>query len=135
MLKPLGLDAHVFVSPMLNPVKNPLEVGYDDPGHRWNALQPLSLLTVPNAYGGEGFITELMDAGGGIMTTATTLALLAHNRAIWGLGPRVQNARTGAMAGTSSRAESRSGGVDYAFVFNTRHFTESGARSKRLQTN
>jgi CubicO group peptidase (beta-lactamase class C family) len=126
VLKPLGLDAHVFVSPMLNPVKNPLEVGYDDPQQGLNALQPLSFVTVPYPYGGEGFITELMDSGGGIMTTATTLALLAHNRAIWGLGPRVQAARTGAMAGTSSRGESRGDGVDYAFVFNTRHFIESG---------
>jgi hypothetical protein len=31
------------------------------------------------------------------------------------------SARTGSMAGVSSRAESRVDGVDFAFVFNTRH--------------
>jgi hypothetical protein len=30
------------------------------------------------------------------------------------------SARTGSMAGVSSRAESRTDGVDFAFVFNTR---------------
>jgi hypothetical protein len=42
-----------------------------------------------------------------------------------GFGPRFQKARTGGMAVTSSCRVSR-GGVDYAFVFNTQHFTESG---------
>ena len=30
-------------------------------------------------------------------------------------------ARTGSMAGVSSRAQSRTDGVDVAFIFNTRH--------------
>jgi CubicO group peptidase (beta-lactamase class C family) len=125
VLQPLGLDSSVFVSPMLNPTKNSREVGYDDPGYGPNALMPLSFDSVPNPYGGEGFITELMDSAGGLMTTATALAFLVHSRAVWDIGPRMQGVRTGAMAGTTSRAESR-GGVDYAFIFNTRHFTQSG---------
>jgi hypothetical protein len=34
---------------------------------------------------------------------------------------RITAARTGSMAGVSSRAESRTDGLDFAFIFNTRH--------------
>jgi hypothetical protein len=33
-------------------------------------------------------------------------------------------ARTGSMAGVSSRAESRKDGVDFAFIFNTRYLLQ-----------
>ncbi len=91
------------------------------------ALDPDSNATVPYAYGGEGYITELMDSGGGLMTTATTLALFAHQRAAWGVGGRmVGSARSGGMAGVSSYMESRDADIDYAFIFNTRRFVQPG---------
>lgn len=127
ILKPLGLEKHIFVAPMLSPTKYPLEVHYDDPGMGLNALQPTSNQLVPYAYGGEGYVTELMDSGGGLLTTATTLALFSHVRAAWGLGGRAAgSARSGGMAGVSSLMASRTDDVDYAYIFNTRHFAQSG---------
>jgi CubicO group peptidase (beta-lactamase class C family) len=127
ILKPLGLEKHIFVAPMLSSFNNALEVHYDDPGMGLNALQPTSNQLVPYAYGGEGYITELMDSGGGLMTTATTLTLFSHVRATWGLGGRTPGlARSGGMAGVSSLMTSRMDDVDYAYIFNTRHFAQSG---------
>lgn len=127
VLKPLGLEKHIFVSPMLSATVNPLEVHYDDPGMGLTALDPDSNAIVPYAYGGEGYVTELMDSGGGLMTTATTLALFVHNRAAWGMGGRmVGSARSGGMAGVSSYMESRVADIDYAFIFNTRRFSQPG---------
>jgi len=135
VLAPLGLDDHLFVSPMLSKQTNPLEVHYDDPGTGPTALDPTSNAVVPYAYGGEGYVTELMDSGGGLMTTATTLALFAHRRAAWGMGPRaVSPGRSGGMAGVSSHMESRDGDVDYAYIFNTRHFTQPGDPLGDFQT-
>jgi CubicO group peptidase (beta-lactamase class C family) len=132
LLKPLGLDAHIFVSPMLSGTANPLEVTYDDPGVGPNALKPSSNTPVPFPYGGQGFVTELMDAGGGLMTTATTLALFPHDRAAWGLGPRHLGARSGGMAGTSSLMVSRADDIDYAYIFNTSRFAKPGDQLKEL---
>jgi CubicO group peptidase (beta-lactamase class C family) len=136
LLKPLGLDAHIFLSPMLSATTNPLEVSYDDPGTGPNALDPTSNTPVPNPYGGAGFVTKLMDSAGGIMTTATTLALFAHDRAVWGLGGRAPGAtRTGGMPGTSSLMSSRkNSNADYAFIFNTWHFAKPGDQVAALQT-
>ena len=61
------------------------------------------------------------------MTTATTVALFARQRATWGIGPRsVSPGRTGGMAGVSSRMESRADDTDFAYIFNTRSFVQSG---------
>ncbi len=78
------------------------------------------------AHGGEGWLTELMDAGGGLMATASAVVQLIGRHAVWGLGGRAANyARSGSMAGTSSMAVSRGDGVDYCFIFNTREFPSS----------
>jgi len=111
---------------MLSAPTNPLEVRYHDPSVGSDALHPTSPVPVPYPYGGEGYVTELMDSGGGLMTTATTMALFARQRAAWGLGGRMPSARTGGMAGVSSLAESKADDVDFAFVFNTRRFAQPG---------
>lgn len=72
---------------------------------------------VPGAYGGSGFMTETMDSGGGLMATASALARFATVWASWGLGGP-GGARTGGMAGTSSRIQ-YGGNVAFAFAFNT----------------
>src|SRR5262249_60987012 len=82
---------------------------------------------VRKGSGGEGSTPEVMDSGGVLMPTATTLALFIHNRAAWGVGGRmVGSARSGGMAGVSSYMESRDADIDYAFIFNTRRFTQPG---------
>ncbi|HJX83623.1 MAG TPA: hypothetical protein VJ723_04695, partial [Candidatus Angelobacter sp.] len=68
------------------------------------------------------------DSGGGLATTASTLARFIGQHATWGLGGRAAGAeRSGSMAGTSAYAMSRPNGVDCAFIFNTRNFKNGNA--------
>jgi hypothetical protein len=63
-----------------------------------------------------------MDGSGGLCATADALVQFIHLHAVWGRGGRMAGAaRTGSMAGVSSRAQSRTNNVDWAFIFNTRH--------------
>jgi CubicO group peptidase (beta-lactamase class C family) len=100
----------------------PKEGFYDQPGSGLTPEFPQQSIRVPVAYGGEGWLTEAMDAGGGLAATAGTVARMIGHYAVWGLGSRRRGhwARTGAMAGTSSYAMSRPDGLDFCFVVNTR---------------
>ena len=42
-------------------------------------------------------------------------------------GDQIGSARTGSESGVSSLASSRTDGVDYTYIFNTRNFTQSNA--------
>jgi CubicO group peptidase (beta-lactamase class C family) len=118
-----GSTSNVYLARMLDGALHPREVWYEDPGKGPNALEPHAHELAPNAYGGEGFITELMDSGGGLMTNAETLAGFLFQHAVWGIGGRAKGMeRSGGMAGTSSYALSRPNGVDCACIFNTRSF-------------
>ena len=98
------------------------EVVYDDPNVWYSAAEPTKDKLTAACYGGEGWVTEAMDGSGGLCATASALVQFIRLHAVWGRGGRsAGSARTGSMAGVSSRAESRVDGVDYAFVFNTRH--------------
>jgi CubicO group peptidase (beta-lactamase class C family) len=98
------------------------EVVYDDPNVGWTAEEPTKEKLTAYCYGGEGWITEAMDGSGGLCATADALVQFIRLHAVWGRGGRMAGAaRTGSMAGVSSRAQSRTDGVDFAFVFNTRH--------------
>jgi CubicO group peptidase (beta-lactamase class C family) len=97
------------------------EVTYDDPNVWWSAEEPTKEKLAAYCYGGEGWVTEAMDGGGGLCATADALVQFIRLHAVWGRGGRMAGAaRTGGMAGVSSRAESRGDGVDFAFIFNTR---------------
>lgn len=99
------------------------EVSYDDPGLGATALDPRSNDLVPYCYGGEGWMTDRMDSGGGLCASATALVQFINKNAAWGIGGRVAPAaRSGSMAGTSSLMVSRKDGIDYAYIFNTRKF-------------
>ena len=98
------------------------EVSYDDPNVGSSAAEPTSQKLTGYCYGGEGWTTEAMDGSGGLCATASALVQFIRLHAVWGRGGRMPgSARTGGMAGVSSRAESRADGVDFAFVFNTRN--------------
>jgi CubicO group peptidase (beta-lactamase class C family) len=97
------------------------EVPCDDPNVGWSAEEPSRDKLTAYCYGGEGWVTEGMDGSGGLCATAEALVQFIRPHAVWGRGGRMAgSARTGSMAGVSSRAESRTDGVDFAFVFNTR---------------
>ncbi len=120
VLAPLGLQ-NVYLARMLaGPVEN-AEVYYDDPNIGPTVFDWASNALLPNAYGGEGCLTETMDSGGGLMSTAEALATFVHSYAVWGLNGRAPNsARQGSLDGTTSWAESRGDSVDWALVFNSR---------------
>jgi CubicO group peptidase (beta-lactamase class C family) len=127
---PLAHDgtSDVFLAHTAARQRLPREVWYEDGGTGLSALFPFKNVIVPNPYGGEGYVTELMDSGGGLATTAGTLARFIEQHATWGLGGRAAGAeRSGSMAGTSSYAMSRPNGVDCAFIFNTRNFKNAKA--------
>jgi CubicO group peptidase (beta-lactamase class C family) len=117
-----GDTSDVYLSHLLGP-RNPREVWYLDPGYGPTALDPRSSALAPSAYGGEGFLPELMDSAGGLMTNAATLAQFASRHAVWGLGNRAPGTeRSGGMAGSASYTYSRPNGIDCAFIWNTRNF-------------
>lgn len=102
------------------------EVLYDDPGLGpsavdWPGRSYASDDLVPHPHGGAGFSTEIMDSGGGLMSTAKALVQFASRYPVWGIGKgRVQASRNGTMPGTRSNVNCRGDGVDYAYIFNTR---------------
>jgi CubicO group peptidase (beta-lactamase class C family) len=118
VLPPLGVT-DVFLARTSKAHRQPREMLYEDRGISLTALAPTSNALVPASYG--GFITETMDAGGGLTASANAVATFVHTHAVWGRGGRAPgSARTGSMPGTRTRAGSRSNGYDYAFLFNTR---------------
>lgn len=120
VLAPLGLD-DVHLSRMTAGPLEYKEVSYDEPAVGPTPFDWTSNTLLPNAYGGEGFLTDIMDSGGGLMTSGLTLATFIHNYAAWGLNGRAAGAsRDGSMDGTSTWAESRGDGVDWTLMLNTR---------------
>jgi len=120
ILAPMGInDVFVGRTPLAN--RRPNEVPYDDPNLGKSAWDPQSDALTPFCYGGEGWITESMDTGGGLITSAASMARFISQHAVWGLGGRMPGAaRSGGMAGVSSLAVSRTDGVDWCYIFNTR---------------
>jgi hypothetical protein len=121
ILAPDGVS-DVFLARSRRDQKRANEVFYDDQNVGLTALEPQKDKWAPACYGGEGWATESMDGGGGLCATATALAKFINQHAVWGLGGRAAgSARTGGMAGVASRAQSRTDGVDFAYIFNTRN--------------
>ena len=61
------------------------------------------------------------DPNDGTGASAEALVQFIHLHAVWGNGPRAAgSARTGSTPGASSMAASRTDGVDWAYVINTR---------------
>lgn len=117
---PLGID-EVFVAHTRKDRRLPGEGFYDQPGTGLTPEFPDKKVWAPLAYGGQGWLTEVMDAAGGLAATAGAVARFAGHFAVWGLGPRRSGrwSRSGGMAGTSSCAVSRPDGTDYCVVVNT----------------
>jgi hypothetical protein len=74
---------------------------------------------VPHPHGGAGFSTEIMDSGGGLMSTAKALVQFVSRYPVWGIGKgRRPLPRNGMMPGTNSLVYCRPDGVDFAYIFN-----------------
>ncbi len=118
VLTPLGLSNDVFLGATLRSDALSGEVSYDAPAAGLSAWDPWSTAEVPSAYG--TFLIAEMDSGGGLVSSAPALATFIGSNATWGMGGRSPDyARTGEMPGTASRIESRTDGIDWAYIFNT----------------
>lgn len=119
LLAPEGI-ADVHLARMLAGPVHGQEPTYEDAG-AWaaSALEPHANVAAPLPYGGAGFVTELMDSGGGLTATAAELARFAGRHACWGMGGRMPSAREGWMSGTTAWMESRGGNdLDIGWVVN-----------------
>jgi len=120
ILKPDGITA-VRLARTLQSQKYPNEISYDDPNVWYSAAEPTKDKLTAYCHGGEGWVTEAMDGSGGLCATASALVEFIHLHAVWDRGGRLVSARSGGMAGVTSWTQCRSDGVDFAFIFNSRH--------------
>ena len=93
----------------------------EDEGLGLSPLDLASQLRIPAVYGGDGEINEVGDPNDGTGASAHALTQFIYLHAVWGNGPRANGAaRSGSTPGASSLAVSRSDGIDWACVINTR---------------
>src|SRR5262249_10247764 len=125
LLEPAGIT-EVQVIPTLASQRTDNEAICEDEGLGLSPLDLSSQLLVPAVYGGDGEINEVGDPNDGIGASAHALTQFIHLHAVWGNGPRAPGyARSGSTPGASSLAASRSDGVDWAYVINTRDWPPS----------
>jgi CubicO group peptidase (beta-lactamase class C family) len=125
LLQPANI-AEVLVFPTLASQRTNNEAIAEDEGLGLSPLDLTSQLLVPAVYGGDGEINEVGDPNAGTGASAHALTQFIHLHAVWGNGPRAAGfARAGSTPGASSLAVSRSDGVDWAYVINTRDWPPS----------
>jgi CubicO group peptidase (beta-lactamase class C family) len=127
VLAPLGIT-EVLLSSTEAQQRDPNEAICEDQGLGGDPINLASNLVIPAVYGGDGEIKEVGAACAGTAASATALTQFIHVNLVWGNGPRPPNTgnwwtgRTGSTPGTSTEAASTSGGIDWAYVLNTRDF-------------
>lgn len=125
LLQPAGIS-QVHVISTLASQRRSNEAICEDEGLGLSPLDLASQLLVPAVYGGDGEINEVGDPNAGTGASAHVLTQFIHLHAVWGNGPRAPGfARSGSTPGASSLAVSRSDGVDWAYVINTRDWPPS----------
>jgi CubicO group peptidase (beta-lactamase class C family) len=125
LLEPAGIT-EVQVIPTLASQRTDNEAICEDEGLGRSPLDLASQLLVPAVYGGDGEINEVGDPNDGTGASVHALTQFIHLHAVWGNGPRAPGyARSGSTPGASSLAVSRSDGVDWAYVINTRDLPPS----------
>lgn len=125
LLQPAGINEVQVISTLASQRTNN-EAIVEDQGLGQSPLDLSSQLLVPAVYGGDGEINEVGDPNDGMGASAEALTQFIHLHAVWGNGPRAAGAaRTGSTPGASSMAASRTDGVDWAYVINTRDWPPS----------
>ena len=127
VLAPLGIT-EVLLSSTEAQQRDPSEAICEDQGLGLDPINITSNLQIPAVYGGDGQIKEVAAACAGLAASATALTQFIHTNLVWGNGPRPTGGgnwwigRTGSTPGTSTEAVSLGGGLDWAYVINTRDF-------------
>ncbi|VUC27900.1 unnamed protein product, partial [Clonostachys rosea] len=90
---------------------------------RRDPVHPLSDALVPGPTGGDGAIKEETMGAFSLAASASSIAKFIGKHAVWGYGDRQYSARRdGSVVGARSMAVSRSDGIDWAVVLNTREY-------------
>jgi CubicO group peptidase (beta-lactamase class C family) len=127
LLDPAGIT-QVEVRPTAASAQPPQEGLIADEYLGLSALDPASPLLVPAIFGGDGELNEVGAACAGTSASATAMAQFIAKHAVWGNGPRAAGAaRAGSTPGSSTWAESRGDGVDWAYTINTRNWPPNAA--------
>ncbi|MCU1266726.1 MAG: penicillin-binding protein [Acidobacteria bacterium] len=125
LLQPAGITEVQVISTLASQRTNNEAIAEDE-GLGLSPLDLSSQLLVPSVYGGDGEINEVGDPNDGNGASAHALTQFIHLHAVWGNGPRAAGAaRAGSTPGASSWAKSRSDGIDWAYVINTRDWPSS----------
>ncbi|HEU4391474.1 MAG TPA: serine hydrolase domain-containing protein, partial [Blastocatellia bacterium] len=120
LLDPAGITEVQVISTRASQRTNNEAIAEDE-GLGLSPLDLTSQLLIPAVYGGDGEINEVGDPNDGTGASAHALVQFIHLHAVWGNGPRANNAaRSGSTPGASSLAVSRPDGIDWACVINTR---------------
>ncbi len=125
LLQPAGITDVILSSTRANqrPANQAIA---EDGGYGLSALDVTSSVPVPNVYGGDGQIKEVVAGDAGIAASATAITRFIHIHRVWGNGPRYAAdgktywSRDGSTPGVSTMAASRGDGVDWTFTLNTR---------------
>jgi CubicO group peptidase (beta-lactamase class C family) len=99
---------------------------YYSPLSGLSAIDVTSQEKVPNPYGGDGMSLEIAQGASAVTTSAESMLALMNHYLIWGVGkpqPGADWAREGSMDGTSTWAEQLPNGKNFAFLANTRTFS------------
>jgi hypothetical protein len=134
VLQPLGIT-QVLVSSTLAAQRAANQAIAEDEGLGLSPIDLTSTALVPAVYGGDGQVKEVAVGCAGLAASATAMVQFAHKNLVWGNGPRPPDggnwlwARTGSTPGTSTEAESRGNGFDWAFVVNTRDWPANATQT------
>ena len=122
LLQPENIS-EVLVFPTLASQRTNNMAIIEDEGLGMSPFDLTSQLLIPNVYGGIGEINEVGDPNCGTGASAQAVTQFIHLHAVWGNGPRAPGfARSGSTPGSSSWAQSRGDGIDWAYVINTRNW-------------
>jgi CubicO group peptidase (beta-lactamase class C family) len=122
LLQPANIS-EVLVFPTLPSHRTNNMAIIEDEGLGMSPFDLGSQLLIPNVYGGIGEINEVGDPNCGTGASAQALTQFIHLHAVWGNGPRAPGfARSGSTPGSSSWAQSRGDGIDWAYIINTRNW-------------
>ncbi len=123
----LGVN-NVLSSPTVG-ARLPNEVAkYYSPYTGLSAVYVTSSKLYADPYGGDDMALEVAQGASALATNAESMLALMNKYLIWGVGPPQPGAdwaRSGSMEGTSTWSEQMPNGMNYAFLINTRQFSNA----------
>lgn len=120
LLLPLGLT-DVALCQTAGPAGRPADqVIPEDDALGLTTIRPQDQTFVASVFGGDGMFKESTVGSCGIAASATAVTRFIGTHAVWGNGGRMTARRYGSTPGCRSAAVSKTSGVDWTFIINTR---------------